>query len=561
MSWGPLTRSLQAKLLVAVIACALVPLAAVGMWLSSSAVRSGELLLRAQLDSTASRSAAAIRQRWVLRRSDVLMLATSAPIRMSLQQASADTAPTYARRAFASMSGISSVSLIDGANRVRWTIGESPLIARVGSDSRRDGAGLEEASPILLRAPVSNDAERPIGTVEARLRLDAVVPGIQMIEAAPSQFAAYRDRSSGAEIAPANLPEAAFESDHFEWNDHRWFAVKQRMTDPPIDVLVAAQSEPFLSPFTRTARIGALALTLAAAVVVVLTMFVTSVLTRSLGELAVAADRVSRGALDARVQVTSEDEVGRVGRAFNGMLENIARMMRELSQREAVTAMGEMAATMAHQLRSPATAIRLDVQRAHDKLGAETPERALLARALGQLDRLERAVSASLKVARAGRTEFTVIDIREPLERAAAGVRGVDMTVVPRNPVHIRGDAAALEQLFANVLTNAAQASPNGRRTTVSMSADEPEMVSVTISDQGIGMSPDVLARAGEPLFSTKPEGTGLGLAIARRIAAAHGGTLSIASERGRGTSVTVRLPSAAISEGQGGGADPVERR
>src|SRR5438309_4339421 len=116
MSWAPLTRSLQAKLLVAVIACVLIPLAAVGMWLSSSAVRSGELLLRAQLDSTASRSAAVIRQRWMLRRSDVLMLATSAPIRVALESASADTAPAYARRAFATMTGIASVSLTDRAN-------------------------------------------------------------------------------------------------------------------------------------------------------------------------------------------------------------------------------------------------------------------------------------------------------------------------------------------------------------------------------------------------------------------------------------------------------------
>ena len=71
-----------------------------------------------------------------------------------------------------------------------------------------------------------------------------------------------------------------------------------------------------------------------------------------------------------------------MGRAFNSMLESIARMMRELSQREAVAAMGEIAATMAHQVRSPATAIRIDVQRAHDKLPANAPERALLARAL-----------------------------------------------------------------------------------------------------------------------------------------------------------------------------------
>jgi signal transduction histidine kinase len=202
-------------------------------------------------------------------------------------------------------------------------------------------------------------------------------------------------------------------------------------------------------------------------------------------------------------------------------------------------------------VRSPATAIRIDVQRAHDKLPADAAERALLARALLQLDRMERAVSASLKVARETRTEFADVDIQEPLERAVAGVGrehvqrsvSIDMSAVPSTPLRIRGDAAALEQLFGNVLTNAAQASPNGGRVELSIESNGGPLLRLSIRDQGPGMSDDVRVRAGEPLFSTKPEGTGLGLAIARRIAAAHGGSLSIESELGRGTTVSIVLP------------------
>jgi signal transduction histidine kinase len=543
-----LGNSLQAKLLVAVVVCALIPLAGVGMWLSSSAVRSGELLLRTQLDSSASRSASVIERRWAIRKSDVLLLSTSAPVRVALRSPT-DTAPTYARRAFATMSGISTVVLRDASNRVRWTLGEPPLT--VLPDPRRPGSESAAASSTLLQAPVMDDGEQRLGEIEAHVRLDGLVPTVPTIDVAPSQFIAYRDRGTGAQIAPAGMPADALRSQYFDWNDHRWLAVRHRLDDPAIDVVAAAQLDPFLAPFRRTARFGAAALGLSALIVIGLTVVVTRRLTRSLGELALAADHVSQGALDTRVHYASVDEVGRVGRAFNSMLENIARMMRELSQREAVAAMGEIAATMAHQVRSPATAIRLDVQRAHDKLPSNAPERALLARALGQLDRMERAVGAALKLARAARADFAELDVREPLDRAVAGVvrehahRAVTVktSATSREPLSVHGDAASLEQLFANVLTNAAQASPDGGHVLVSVEGNGGPQLSIIVRDQGPGMSANVLARAGEPLFSTKPEGTGLGLAIARRIAAAHGGTVSIDSTLGAGTTVAVHLP------------------
>jgi signal transduction histidine kinase len=393
--------------------------------------------------------------------------------------------------------------------------------------------------------------EQQLGELEAHIRLDALAPTAPTIDVAPSQFIAYRDRTTGAQISPAGLPSGAFASLYFDWNDHRWLAVRHRLDDPQIDIIAAAQLDPFLMPFTQTARIGALAFGASALLVIVLTVVVTRRLTRSLGDLALAADRVSQGALDTRVHHASSDEVGRVGRAFNSMLESLARMMRELSQREAVAAMTEIAATMAHQVRSPATAIRIDVQRAHDKLPATAPERALLSRALGQLDRLERAVGASLTLARSGRANFVELDVHEPLDRAVAGVRRehagrsltVDTSTIPREPLPLQGDAASLEQLFANVLTNAAQASPEGGRVSVLVEANGGPQLSIRIRDQGPGMSADVLRRVGEPLISTKPEGTGLGLSIARRIAAAHGGTLSIESTVGTGTTVAIHLP------------------
>src|SRR5690242_1054830 len=149
MSWTWLSRSLRAKLLTAVVVCALVPLAAVGVWLSTSAVRSGELLLRTQLDSAASRAAGVVRQRWTVRKSDLLMLATSAPVREAFAAPGADTAPAYARRAFATMTGISQVAARDKANHVRWALGDSSSVTPALVDPRHDHAAPNDEFMVL----------------------------------------------------------------------------------------------------------------------------------------------------------------------------------------------------------------------------------------------------------------------------------------------------------------------------------------------------------------------------------------------------------------------------
>jgi signal transduction histidine kinase len=522
------------------------------MWLSTSAVRSGEDLLRAQLDSAADRAAALAQSRWDARQSDVLLLASSVPVRVSLEDATGpDTAPTYARRAFATMPSITNAVALDSRGRERWKLGEEPYSGTASPGAPRVQQEAAVVAPFVrIRADVTDDGRGVrVGEIEASVRLDALTSATPAAEVAPSQFLAVHDREGGDWLAPAGLNVAALRGDRFSWLEHSWLATHRRLERPAMDIVAAAQLDPFLVPFARSARLGELALALSALGVVLLTIVVTARLTRSIGMLAVAADRVSSGDLDTHVDTPSQDEVGRVGRAFNEMIDNVRRMMRELSQREAVSAMGELAATLAHQLRSPATAIRLDVQRAHDKLPADSPERGLLARALTQLDRLDRAVTGSLRVARTAGAERAPIDVCEPLRRAAAALRheydgrvSVDDSSLPHEAVLIRGDVSSLEQLFVNVITNGAQAAPRGGRVSVSMEASGSDAI-VIIRDNGYGMSMDVLVRAGQPMFSTKPEGTGLGLAIAKRIAAAHGGTLTIDSAANVGTTVRITLP------------------
>ena len=109
-------------------------------------------------------------------------------------------------------------------------------------------------------------------------------------------------------------------------------------------------------------------------------------------------------------------------------------------------------------------------------------------------------------------------------------------------PVELDADASALEQLFLNVLFNAAQAlGPDGRARIDVATVDGSAIVKVV--DLGVGIAASELSADGVPIRSTTPDGTGLGLPIARRIAVAHGGDLCVESTLGAGTTVTVRLP------------------
>jgi signal transduction histidine kinase len=268
-------------------------------------------------------------------------------------------------------------------------------------------------------------------------------------------------------------------------------------------------------------------------------------MTRSLTQLAVAADAVAHGDLDQRLESKGDDEVARVSRAFNSMTDSLRRMIRERSQGEALAAMGELAAVLAHQVRSPLTAMRIDLQRVEGRVGADG-DRELVGRAIQQLDRLERSVGGALRIAKSAAGTFEMVDLHAPLGRAISGLehqvraRGtvLESSDDANGRLTIRGDAATLEQLFANIILNAAEATEGGRITVRSLR--ENGRVTVLVEDTGIGMAADTLGRIFEPYYSTKPDGTGIGLAVAQRIVKAHGGDIAITSEAGHGTRVTV---------------------
>jgi len=228
---------------------------------------------------------------------------------------------------------------------------------------------------------------------------------------------------------------------------------------------------------------------------------------------------------------------------------SLQRTLRCLSQQEAAAAVGTFAASLAHEVRNPLSAVRLDLERARENVTGDDRVATLLDRALQQIERLDATVSGSLRIARSGNVSMTPLDIRDPIRAAVAAARP-DFTVrgarldqsMPSDPLMVHGNSAALEQLLLNLLLNAAAAvSEEGRASVEARLADD--AVEIMVRDDGCGIAPDELDRVCDPFYTTREDGPGLGLTIVRRIADAHGSELGIESQPGLGTTVRLTMP------------------
>jgi signal transduction histidine kinase len=547
---------LRTSFLIILLLGAVIPLGIVGWWLTRTTQTSGEELLRARLEQTLEEIVRTVGTNWVDRRSTLLGLAECAPVRAALAE----------KRAIPPV-GDSARSELDRA----WTAASQTVeqVAFYDLDGRLRGSALRDAGPgatagaapsvVPLRLPVyGRGTGGRIGTMEARLLTSSLLPSDLVIPGLGGSVLALFDASGEISLLPLTVDQDLLTRSRFTWAGETWIAVRDTLYEPPLQLSLSAPLGALGQPFERAARRGLVALLAVAIVAFVLATVATRRITRPLQHLAAGADAVARGDLAPAVAEAGPDEIRRVAAAFNTMTENLRRTLRELSHRESLAAVGEFAASLAHEVRNPLTAIRLDLERAR-KHAAE-PERAteLMDSALHEITRLDASVTDALRLARSGQLTPAPLDIRQPLEAAfrAAESRFTDREAdlrplaLPDEPVWTMGDAGALEQLFLNLLLNAAQALTAGAQAGVELTEEQGRLC-VTVWDHGDGIPPDLMPRIFEPFYSTSPEGTGLGLPIARRIARAHGGEVDIESAPGRGTTVRVTLPVSASDSQQ----------
>lgn len=536
--------SLRTRLFLIVLIGAVLPLTVVGAWLARSAARSAEALLRERLEDSLHRVSSEVGGRWVVQRSALLTLAEHPSVQAAVLSATDKPIDTHVLRASLPHleRSLETVSARTADNQRRMLF-----------DSRLDASANETAAVTVLIDVHDRANGQQIGVLEARVRIASLIPVSTTLIAAGSILQVI-DRPTRLPVLPAPFEPTLALQDEFTWQGERWLSVRTSLQEPAIDLVIAAPVTPFAQPFEAAGRRGLALLATVLGFVLIVTALLTRQTTQSLRSLAGAATAIAQGDYGLTVPVGQDDEVGQVAVAFNAMSASLRRTLDELAQRQSFAAVGEFAASLAHEVRNPLTSIRLDLQRLEEKLAGEPRLGEAVNRALRAVVRLDATVTGALRVARSGHLTLEQVDIRESIESAIKDVdgecrsRAIELTLngSARRTV-VNGDRSALHQLFLNLLLNAAQAIESSGRIRVSID-DGVDAVCVTVADSGPGISADVRSRVFEPLFSTKTQGSGLGLPIAQRIAAGHGGDLALDSLPGQGTTVRVRLPLARVS-------------
>ena len=540
--------SLRGKFLLIVLGGAVLPLGLFGLWLTGTAERSAEALLRTRLDSSMGRVVDRVGSRWISERSRLLDFCESPSVQGELREEeptpgaadrpTGDLSPVFAT---SRTRGVTYADLRDVSGATRWTWStDSSYVAGPGSSV--------PSLPVQLDV-FENISGELIGTLEAHLSLRSLLPESTVQGGVTGSLLAVFEPGTGAPLLPLSIDPELLQRERFVWAEEPWLVVRQTLHEPPVQLALAAPLNPFLEPFENAARRNLVLLVIVAVGGLSLATLLSWPVTRTLKRLARAAEDVSRGDLDIRVEASGSDEVSRVACAFNDMTESLRRTLRQLSQREALASVGEFAASLAHEVRNPLTSIRLDLQRVEEALPPDSDARDLLARALGQVERVDRSVTGALRVARSGNIESRPVDLRQPLSaashEAAPSFEASGGTLEPlqagAGPLRVLGNSDALEQLFLNLLLNAAESLDRGGQAGVSVERHD-RVLRISVWDTGRGISPDDMPHVFDAFHTTKPQGTGLGLAIAQRIAAAHGSELKIASTPGEGTTVTLDL-------------------
>jgi signal transduction histidine kinase len=341
------------------------------------------------------------------------------------------------------------------------------------------------------------------------------------------------------------------------------------------------------------------------AILIILTMLFGRLVGNPIQKLVEAMSRAEKGDLEAEAHIQSQDELGRLGKNFNRMLKTIRETheqnvqllhqvhqfneeltrkieaatselakrneelellnealfesQRQLSQSEKLAAVGQVTATMAHQIGTPLNSISGYIQLIIHDGNLQPRDRDRLRIIESQLDRLADSVKNFLSFTRQPKPQLKPLDVNEVLEELvhlsepwflARNVR-LSTDLFPNLPP-ILGDPTHLQTLFLNLITNALDAMPQGGVLTIKtrqglsfLSSEDGKWLEISITDTGIGITEESKKRIFDPFFTTKKmgEGTGLGLAICEKIVKEHSGRIDLESEVGKGSTFFISIP------------------
>ena len=292
-------------------------------------------------------------------------------------------------------------------------------------------------------------------------------------------------------------------------------------------------------------RLHLVAAAVALLVALVTSLLLSETLSRPLRHVRDVAEHLTRGDLDARVQLDRVPETAAVGRTLNTLAEKL--QWEEELRKESV-------GDLAHELRTPVNAILSRVEAVQDGL---LPAAENLEVVHGEALRLTHLLDDLARLADAQQLAFDLdrdlVDVANVVHAATRGLsvtalqHGVELDATAE-PAYLTGDALRLEQVVLNLLSNAIHATPRGGRVSVFVS-DTRDDVTITVRDTGCGIAAEDIARVftrfwrADRARSRATGGSGIGLTIVSEIVRAHGGRIDIESRVGEGTAISVHLP------------------
>lgn len=288
-------------------------------------------------------------------------------------------------------------------------------------------------------------------------------------------------------------------------------------------------------------------------------VFLANRISRPLESLVEGTIRVARGDLQYRIDIPPGDEIGELAANFNRMTaqilddrEKLEEASRKLNEAEKLATIGRLATALAHEIRNPLTAVKLNIQKIGKHPALNEIEREQIGIAESGVQQVEKLVKDILSYARAPQLYKEEFGLESLLEDALRFVeepvdeKHIEIVTEFDNlpPMNVDGDQ--LRSAFLNTLLNATEAVPTGGvifvRTKQQETDDGPVAV-VTIQDNGAGIEEKDMASIFEAFFTTKSLGTGLGLTNARKVVELHGGRIEVASVARHGTTITITLP------------------
>jgi signal transduction histidine kinase len=281
-------------------------------------------------------------------------------------------------------------------------------------------------------------------------------------------------------------------------------------------------------------------------------------------QLAAGISELAAGNFSYRISTKQKDEldtlavqINRLGDRLDQMKQDLAKSHQsELERAERMASVGELAASIAHEIRNPVAGISSAMRVLSSELPPDDERAIIFDEIIRQTHRVNRAVNDLLSYARPSTPQLDVGSLNDPIRRSLtlmdAQINSAQVELVlnlePNLPP-VQLDVEQMQQVFVNLIMNAVQAMPSGGNLNIRTVATDSEVI-VEVQDTGPGIPKEVLQEIFKPFYTTKHQGTGLGLSICRSIVESHCGRMEARSVLGAGATFSIRLPVHRIEEG-----------